>query len=65
MGWFRPDEAVYATRANSTSLAATVDEGADAVCTGQSEDLVFFETNLSYFGSWDEWVDKIMVSGKI
>ena len=64
-GWFLPDAAVYATLANSTSLAATVDEGTDAACTEQSEGLVFFETNLPSFGSWDEWADTEMVSGKV
>ena len=64
MGWFRPDGAVYTPLANSTGLAATVDEGTDAARTEQCEDLVFFETNLPS-GSCDEWVDMEMVSGKI
>ena len=38
--------ACYATVANSTVLAATVDEGTDAACTEQSEGLVFYKTNL-------------------
>ena len=65
MGWFRPDAAVYATLANSTGLAATVDESTDAACTEQSDGLVFFETTLPYFGSWGEWVDTKIVSGKV
>ena len=50
--------------ANSPSLSANMDEGTDAACTEQSEDLVFFETNLLSFGSSYEWVNTEMVSSK-
>ena len=56
---------LYCKLANSAGLAATVDEGTEAACTEQSEGLVFFETILPSFGSWDEWVDTKMVSGKV
>lgn len=47
----------YATLANSTALAITVDDGTNLACNELSEGFALYEENLPSSGSWDVWID--------
>lgn len=47
----------YATLANSTALAITVDDGTNLPCKKESDGLVLYDSLLPSTDAWDVWAD--------